>query len=77
MVIAVNVAIVEVCLHAAVRSSGPVASVRSCPHRVKMRDAHVEHNESLTLIADVPSDVDFRRDGPESDIAAPGNLAYV
>jgi hypothetical protein len=32
MVIAVNVAIVEVCLHPAVRSSGPVAAVRSCPH---------------------------------------------
>jgi len=31
---------------------------------------HVEHNEAaLTLIADIPGDMDFRCNGPEGDIA--------
>jgi hypothetical protein len=35
------------------------------PVWVKMRKPHVEQNESaLTLIADVPRDMDFRRNGP-------------
>jgi hypothetical protein len=32
------------------------------------RKAHVEHNKSaLTLIADIPGAMDFRREGPKGD----------
>jgi hypothetical protein len=37
--------------------------------RVKTRKPHVEHNESApTLIADIPGDMDFRCNGPRTDI---------
>jgi hypothetical protein len=34
-----------------------------------MRNTHVEHNRSaLTLMADVLSSMDFRREGPQPDL---------
>ena len=71
MVIAVNVAIVEVCLHAAVRSSGPQASVRSCPHRVK--SAVLSIGRSLPVFSDKQTISEPRRDfasGPDSEVVA-------
>jgi hypothetical protein len=39
-----------------------------CPVWVTSDKAHIEHNESaLALIAGVPSDMDFRRNGPIAD----------
>jgi hypothetical protein len=39
-----------------------------CPQWVTSDKTHVEHNESaLTLIADIPGDMDFRSKGPTAD----------
>jgi hypothetical protein len=66
MVIAVNVAIVEVCLHAAVRSSGPQASVRSRPHRVK--SAVLSIGRSLPVFSDRQTISEPRRTSHQGQI---------
>ena len=48
-------------------NSAPVSRCYRSPQWVKMRNTHAEHNRSaLTLIPDVPSDMDFRRNGARS-----------
>ena len=64
MVIAANVAIDEVCLHAAVRSSGPEASVRSSPHGILSVALYIRR---LPL--------DFRNASLASKIARRSNLS--
>jgi hypothetical protein len=44
--------------------NGVVSIAFACQLRVMSDKTHVEHNESaLTLIADIPGDMDFRRNG--------------
>jgi hypothetical protein len=46
-----------------------IASFQQGPNWVRSDKTQVEHNESaLTLIADIPRDMDFRCNGPDSDI---------
>jgi hypothetical protein len=47
----------------------------SMSQMVKMRNTHAEHNRSaFTLIADVPSDMDFRRNGAKLRRTQPEQL---